>query len=119
MNTTYIAAANTTTNGQALGVAGQDVCIKKIIIGLPVASANIIIYNKAVAYSGDTSNIAAKITLPATLTSGTATYNYSTNIDFTNGSTCKGLQVDGGNVMIDQALQLTIIWRPVTEDSDN
>jgi hypothetical protein len=111
MVTTYIAAANTTTNGQALGAAGQDVFVKKLIIGAPVASANIIIYNKAVAYSGDAQNIAFKMTIPATITYQYTNANAITNvIDFTGGTNSPGMVVDGGNVMIDQALQLTVLW---------
>lgn len=105
MKYTYAAAANATTNGVALGAAGQDVIVYKLIVGLPVASGNIILYNKAVAYSGDTSNIAFKTTLPSTIT---YQYSYPVIREWDFGP--KGLQLDGGNLMVDQAMQVTVVW---------
>lgn len=112
MRYTYAAAANATTNGIALGTAGQDVYVHGLIIGLPVASGNIILYNKAVAFSGDTNNIAMKITLPSTLTENAGTYHYQAQYNF-----AEPLQLDGGNLMVDQAMQVTVIWEPVDEAS--
>lgn len=110
MRFTYLAAANDSTNGTALGAAGEDVVIKKLIIGQPVASANILIYNKAVAFGGDTADIAVKYTLPGTLTASYE-FPYDREIDFGE----EGLQVDGGNVTIDQNLQLTVVWEKAGE----
>lgn len=112
MRYTYAAAANATTNGTALGAAGQDVYVHKLIVGLPVASGNIILYNKAVAFSGDTNNIAFKVTIPSTLTSSKQ-YDYPTVYTFE-----KPLQLDGGNLMVDQAMQVTVIWQPVEESKE-
>ena len=61
---TYAALANNTTNGVALGAATQDIVVKKLIIGAPVANGNIILYNKNAAYNGDAQNIAFKYTIP-------------------------------------------------------
>lgn len=105
MNYTYAGAANNTTNGVALGAAGQDVRVYKVIIGVPVASGNITLYNKAVAYNGDTANIAFKYTLPGTISSS-YTYAYDREIAFGE----KGLHLDGGNLQIDQAMQVTVVW---------
>ncbi len=104
MRFTYASASNTATNGIALGAAGEDVYVHGLIVGLPVASGNIILYNKAVAFSGDTSNIAAKITLPGTITYQNS-YPVALQYNFK-----KPLQLDGGNLMIDQTMQVTVIW---------
>jgi hypothetical protein len=116
----YIAAANTTVgnvtldSGAVLSTAGQpledtsvDVRIYKIILGVPVASANITIYNKATVTTSDTSNIAAKLTLPATI-SYQATNANGFKVEWDFGP--KGLPVDGGNVMCDQACQITVLY---------
>lgn len=111
---TYAASANNTTNGVALGTTGRDVYVKKLIIGKPVASANITLYNKAAAYNGDTADIAFKVTLPATISSS-YTYIYPVVYDFTTGSN-RGLRLDGGNLTVDQACQVTLIWNEVADD---
>ena len=105
MRFTYAAAANNTTNGVALGASGQDIKVTKIIIGVPIANGNITLYNKAEAFGSDTENIAFKYTLPATLT---ASYEYKLDrvIDFG-----EGLQLDGGNLNVDQAMQVTVCWK--------
>ena len=131
MHYTYLGSSNNTvatatlsdgstlsTAGQPLGDVTQDVYIYKIIIGAPVASGNIVVKNKAVTgvIATDTSDIAFKATLPGTITYQ-ASYNYPTIYDFTvpGGG---GLQVDGGNVIIDQSMQVTIVWQPVSESEE-
>ena len=106
------------TAGQPLGDVDQDVYIKKIIIGLPVASGNIVVKNKAVTgvIATDTSDIAFKATIPGTISSS-YTYAYPTVYDFTTPAKGSGLQVNGGNVIIDQTMQVTVIWCPVSEDA--
>jgi len=126
MRFTYIAAANNTTGtktlsdgstmstaGQPLGNVGQDVYIKKILIGQPMASTTITIFNKSVVVAADTDNIAMSLTGPATLTSSKE-FEYERSIDFTF-SGHSGLQVDGGNVMVDTASKVTVIWEFVDE----
>ena len=105
-----------TTVGAPLGITNQDVFIKKIIIGAPVASGNIVVYNKTAVVAAQTDNIALKITLPGTLTQGSATFNYPTVYDFTSTNGKGGLQVNGGVVTIDQSMQVTVIWVPVSEE---
>lgn len=118
MKKTYIAAANNTvasktfyngdtlsTAGQPLGTAGQDVRVYKLIIGVPVASANITLFDKVAVTASDTSDIAAKYTLPGTLTASYE-FPYERIIDFGKD----GFPLDGGNVQIDQNLQLTVLW---------
>ena len=75
-----------------------------------MASGNIILYNKNVAYSTDTSDIAVKVTLPATIT-----YQYTTPVAVEYDFGEQGLQLDGGNLMVDQAMQVTAIWEPKDE----
>ena len=111
MRYTYAAAANSTTNGVALGALDQDIYVHSIIVGQPIASANIKLYNKTVAFATDTSDIALKITWPATLTSSKQfdtqlVYNFE-----------KPLQLNGGNLMVDQACQITVIWEVADEAS--
>lgn len=106
MNVLYQAASNTTTNGTALGNSGDDIRIYKILIGAPVASGNIYLYNITNPINGSTANIAAKITLPASLpTTGAIT---SGNVlDFGQ----YGLPLSGGgNIIIDQTMQVSVIW---------
>ena len=129
MRFTYIASANNavttatlsdgsslSTAGQPLGNVGQDVLVYKILIGLPVANGNIVVKNKSLAgaFATDTSDTAFKFTIPATLGSSYTNVNGTTNvIDFGD----KGLQLDGGNVQIDQTMQVTVIWK-FKDDTD-
>ena len=134
MHVTYIGSSNNTvatatlsdgstlsTAGQPLGDVSQDVVIYKIIIGLPVASGNIVVKNKAVTgvIATDTSDIAFKATLPGTITYQ-GSYTYPTVYDFSipGGKFGGGLQVDGGNVIIDQTMQVSVLWMPVSELSE-
>lgn len=120
MRYTYIGAANNTvaaksdihgtsvsSAGQPLGTQGEDVRIYKILVGAPVANGNITVFNKAIVTASDTSDIAAKITLPATITYQFTTAN-GAKVDWDFGP--EGLPLDGGNVQIDQSLQLTVVW---------
>lgn len=116
----YIAAANNSTAtvtrddgstvstaGQPLEKVGTDVRIYKIVLGVPVASANVTVFNKDTAFATDTADIAFKGTLPATIT-----YQYTTKNGDINSWDFgpKGLPIDGGNVMCDQACQITVIY---------
>lgn len=105
MQYTYAASANNTTNGVSLGAAGQDVRVYKVLIGLPVASGSVTLFNKATAFNNDTADRAFRTTLPATISSS-YTYAYETVYDFG----AKGLQLDGGNLQVDQAMQVTVVW---------
>lgn len=114
MRFTYIASANNTTNGQALGADKEDIFVKKILIGAPVAASTITIYNKRIAFSGDTNNVAYKLTEPTAAAGNNLVYE----MDFTNGGKA-GLQVDGGNVMCaGSSTDITVIWEPVSEGDE-
>lgn len=107
MQATYIAASNTATNGTALGADTQsDVRLFKLIIGAPVASGNITVYTINNPVNGATTNIAAKLTLPATLpTTGSEVGGVVKDFG------PKGLPLaQGGNIVIDQTMQVTAIW---------
>lgn len=121
MRFTYVSAANNTTNGQALLSAdeaagastGRDVYVKKLLVGNPVAAGTVILYNKTTAFSGDTSNIAFKLTEPT----ASAGSNLVGEVDFTTNNGKGGLQLDGGNVMVTGSVtDVTVVWCPVDED---
>ena len=105
MRVTYAAAANNTTNGVSLGASGQDIKVIKIIIGQPIASGNITLFNKAVSVGSETTDTAFKYTLPSTLTASHQ-FPFERVIDFG-----EGLQLDGGNLNVDQAMQVTVLWK--------
>ena len=102
MRYTYIPSSNTATNGVSLGAVGQDVRIYKIIIGLPVDGKYVAIFNSAIAVGGATDNLAAKITQPT----AAAGKDWVREVDFGPD----GLEVDGGNVQIDDTMQVTVVW---------
>lgn len=105
MQVTYISASNTATNGTALGSGEQDVRLFKLLVGAPVNAANITVYSISNPVNGASTNIAAKITLPTFST---------TNINpglFVLDFGPKGLPLSqGGNIVIDQTLQLSAVW---------
>jgi len=106
MKVTYIPSSNTSTNGVALGNFGEDVRLFQLIIGAPVAAGNISVYSISNPVNGASTNLAAKITLPASLpTTGAIT---SGNVlDFGP----YGLPLaEGGNIIIDQTMQVTAVW---------
>ena len=120
----YIAAANNTTAtvtrddgstistaGQPLANVGTDVRVFAIIVGVPVASANITVFNKDTAFATDTADIACKYTFGADIAPADTTYDYDRIITFGP----KGLPVDGGNIMCDQACQLTVVYGDETD----
>lgn len=95
----YVAAA--TTNGTALGEAGQDVLVKKLIIGNPVDAGTVSFYNSAVSVGAATGNIAAKITQPT----AAAGKDWVRVVDFGDG-----LALDGGSVQMVEDQNITVIF---------
>ena len=93
---------NTATNGQALGAAGQDVRIYKILIGLPVDGKYVAVFNSAVAVGGATANLAVKVTQPT----AAAGKDWVRELDFGP----EGMEVDGGNVQINDTMNVTVLW---------
>lgn len=105
MRVTYQAGTNTATNGTALGQAGEDIRVYKLIVGAPVSTGNIYFYTITNPINGATANIASKITLPTFSTTNVNPGVYV--VDF--GS--EGLPLgEGGNIIIDQTMQVTVIW---------
>lgn len=107
-NFTYVASDNSASAATALGAAGTDVVVRKIIFGSPADGKILNLYNKAVAYgaaggmgSVDTANIAVKVTQPT----AAAGKDWVREVDF--GS--DGLVLDGGSVHTDGS-QVTVIW---------
>lgn len=105
MQTTYVPSSNTATNGVAIGSAEQDIRIYQLIIGAPVAAGNITLYNITNPINGSTANIAAKWTLPASLPTTGASLNNTLNFG------ALGFPLpQGGNIIIDQSMQVTVVW---------
>lgn len=113
MNFTYIASDNTAGDAAALGAAGQDVRVSKLIFGTLVDGDIVKLYNKAAAFghtsgigSTDPDDIAAQITVP---TAGEGK-NWDQVLDFGP----EGITLDGGAVHTD-ATALTVLWELASE----
>lgn len=107
MFTIFQNGSNTATNGTVLseqGATEADMRVMKLILGAPVASGNVTLYNITNPLNGSTANIAFKLTLPASLPStGAALVQVW---DFGP----RGLPLpEGGNLIIDQTMQVTLI----------
>lgn len=113
MRVTYAPSTNTATNGVALGNADDDVRVYKILVGAPVSAGNIFLYTITNPVNAATTNLAAKITLPTFSTTNVNPGVYV--LDFGP----EGLPlVNGGNVIIDQTMQVSIIWE-LNDDAQN
>ncbi len=112
MRTLYMNTANSTTGGTALEAQDTDIIVKRIIVGNPVASANVWFYNESnVGNVTNTTGLVSKLTLPASFATGQLPYV----MDFGIG----GLPLSqGGTVAIDQALQLTVVFALAAQDSN-
>jgi len=119
MRYTYVNADNSAGDAQALGAAGQDVFVKKVIFGTGADGKVTHFYNKVTATghasgmaSVSTDSLACKIVQPT----AAAGKDWVREVDFTsNGS--GGLQLDGGSFHTDAAT-VTVIWEPVDESSN-
>ena len=111
MKTTYIASSNMATNGTAIGSDSErDVVVKSVIIGAPVSGGSITFYTITNPVGGASTNIAAKITLPTFSTTNVNPGVYVLN--FGPG----GLVLnEGGNVVIDQTMQVTVNWETMND----
>jgi|ERR1035437_5559334 hypothetical protein len=113
MYTLFQAGTNTATNGVAILAPGmlagnteQDIRVYRLIIGTPVNSGNIWLYNIANPLNASTANIAMKITLPGTVSTAVPVV-----MDFGSPSQGGGLPLpEGGNLIIDQTMNVTVIW---------
>lgn len=103
MIATYQAADNTATNGTALGVAGQDIRVYKLLVGLPTDGSTIRLYNISNPVVASSTDIAFKLTQP----SHAAGSDWVREVDFGE----YGLPLTGGgNVAIDGTNNVTVIW---------
>lgn len=103
----FQAGTNTATNGTAIGSAGQDIRVYRLVIGTPVANGQIWLYNITNPLNGSTANIATKLTLPSSLATGQTPLT----IDFGSAGLKAGLPItDGGNLIMDQTMNVTVIW---------
>lgn len=104
MFVTFQAGTTASTNGVTLASAGTDIRVYKVTVGTPVSAGNVVLYNSAVAVQGASTNIGFKSTLPTFSTTNINPGMYQ--FDF--GS--KGLPLDGGNLQIDQTMNVSVIW---------
>lgn len=110
---TYVNASNTATNGTALGADAQrDVVVDGLFIGAPVSGGNIWLYTITNPINAATTNIALKFTLPTFSTTNINPGVY--NLDFDPGV----LLNQGGNIIIDQTMQVSVFWHYLDEQED-
>lgn len=103
MTAKYVASSNTATNGSAIGTAGQDIRIFKILVGLPTDGSTLTIYNGTNPVVASSTDIAFKLTQPT----AAAGKEWVREVDFGP----LGLPVaDGGNVTIDGTNNVTVVW---------
>ncbi|MDD5407022.1 MAG: hypothetical protein PHE73_08810 [Sulfurovaceae bacterium] len=113
MRATYIPTTNAT--GTALGLSTQNVELTKILIGAPVASANIYIFEETnPGSSSNTTGLKAKLTLPGSFATGQLPFT----IDLTDEDGHGIILSSGGSIIIDQTLQLTAMWAEAAQESN-
>lgn len=112
MQATFVAGANNTTNGTALGTDSErDVVVWQVIVGLPVASADLRLYDMTNPVNEASTNMKWFVTLPASLPTTGASPAAGYTWTFS-----KGLPLSqGGNFMQDQACDTTVIWEYLDE----
>lgn len=116
MQTTYINATTSgTTPATVLNTDGRAIVIRKIIIGNPVSSGNLTVFNENNALANNTTQIALKLSYPAFSTTnindGPDTYDLRTNAGSSGSTEDDGLFcAAGGSVTIDQTMQVTVFW---------
>lgn len=109
MRATYVASTNEATNGEALGAAGQDVRVYRLLVGLPTDGSKVRLYNITNPVGTASTNIAYQLVQPT----AAAGKDWVRVVDF--GS--EGLPLsDGGNVVIDGTNNVTVIW-DIADDS--
>lgn len=105
MRVTYQAGTNTATNGTALGNAGEDVRVFKLIVGAPVSAGNIYLTTITNPVGSSPSNIAMRVTFPSFSTTNVNPGVYE--LDFGRF----GLPLnDGGSLVIDQTMNVSVLW---------
>ncbi|MCK9370923.1 hypothetical protein M0R04_13515 [Candidatus Dojkabacteria bacterium] len=113
MRFTYVASDNSAGDAQALGAAGQDIYVRKVIFGAPADGKITNFYNAVVApghASGMGSVSTTNIALQHTQATHAAGTDFERFLDFSNAP----LQLDGGSFHTN-ASDVTVIWEPVDE----
>lgn len=116
MFTSYFNTANSTTGGAQLSAqASQNVEVFSIIVGNPVAAANIWLYDENnVGNVSNTTGLKAKFTLPGSFATGQLPFV----LDLTDRNGHGLLLQMGGTVAIDQAGQYTVLWDVARQPSN-
>lgn len=115
MLTLYQNSANSTTGGTAIGPSGQDIEVKRIFVGNPVASSNIWLYDETnVGNVSNTTGLVAKLTFPGSFATGQLPFV----IDLTDGNGHGLILKSGGSIAIDQAGQYTLGWDYASQESN-
>lgn len=99
----YLNSDNSGSLASNLGNSGEDIRIMKMIVGAPTAAKNIYVFDINGAGAGDTANLKFKYTYP--------TFGAGKPASDTFSFGAAGLPLgNGGSVMTDGALQLTVVW---------
>lgn len=115
MYSLYQNVANSTTGGTAIGTAGQDIEVKTLLVGNPVANANIWFYDETnVGNVTNTTGLQAKLTLPSSFATGQLPFV----IDLTDRDGHGLILKSGGSMAIDQTGQYTLGWDVASQPSN-
>lgn len=113
MQFTYVNTTTTGTTPATVLNATSPIVIRKILVGNPVVSGNITVFNEGNALSNNTTQIAYKKTFPASFSN----IQPETQIDFRSTSSQGGSTADdgifcqaGASIAIDQTMQVTVMW---------
>ena len=112
MKKTYLAASNTSTaNGKLLGAdSTQNIQLMKIIVGAPVSSGNIWIFdNQNSGVNTATAGLAIKLTMGSAIATTQVPFTIDLTDQYGNGLVLSG----GGAFYIDQTMQVTVCWDDV------
>lgn len=113
MRVTYVASDNSAGDAQTLGVAGQDIFVRKVIFGAP-ADGKITNFYNAVVAPGHASGMGSVSVTNCVLQHTQATHAAGTDFErFLDFGTAP-LQLDGGSFHTN-ASDVTVIWEPVDE----
>lgn len=113
MQTTYI---NTTTSGATqasqLNTDARAIVVKKILVGNPVNSGNIVLFNIGNALANNTTQIAFKNTFTSSVSeSSQRVFDFRSTSPAGSAVTEDGIPcASGGCISIDQTMQLTVFW---------
>lgn len=114
MQTTYVNATTTsTTPATVINSDARAIVIRKILVGNPVNSGNITVFNENNALSNNTTQIVFKNTY-----TGSVSESSQRVFDFRSGSGAGGGSTEddglfcqsGGSIAIDQTMQVTVLW---------